>query len=189
MEKVNVYDFDKTILPYDSTEAFFKFCLRRHPRIVRKALRAVPLLPLWALKIKSKTEIKQVFYGFLTALSDVDAELEEFWRENLPNINEWYLQRRRPDDIVISASPDFLLRPVAETMGFRLIASRVGKYTGLAEGANNDGAEKVRRLNAEYPGTEIENFYSDSLHDSPLALLSERAYLVKDDMLLPWPSK
>ena len=29
MEKVNVYDFDKTILPYDSTEAFFLHCLRR----------------------------------------------------------------------------------------------------------------------------------------------------------------
>ena len=40
MELVNVYDFDKTILPYDSTEAFFAFCLRRWPRVLGPALGA-----------------------------------------------------------------------------------------------------------------------------------------------------
>ena len=42
MEIVNVYDFDKTILPYDSTEHFFAYCVRRWPRVVGPALRAVP---------------------------------------------------------------------------------------------------------------------------------------------------
>ena len=42
MEKVNVYDFDKTILPYDSTEAFFRHCLRRYPRVLFPALGALP---------------------------------------------------------------------------------------------------------------------------------------------------
>lgn len=30
MEKVNVYDWDKTIFPVDSTVAFVRWCLRRH---------------------------------------------------------------------------------------------------------------------------------------------------------------
>ena len=38
MEKVNVYDFDKTILPYDSTTAFFRHCLRRYPRAIYLSL-------------------------------------------------------------------------------------------------------------------------------------------------------
>ena len=46
MERINVYDFDKTILPYDSTEAFFLFCLRRHPRALFPAMRALPYLAL-----------------------------------------------------------------------------------------------------------------------------------------------
>ena len=45
MEIVNVYDFDKTILPYDSTEHFFAYCVRRWPRVVGPALRAVPMVP------------------------------------------------------------------------------------------------------------------------------------------------
>ncbi|MBF1089242.1 MAG: haloacid dehalogenase-like hydrolase, partial [Solobacterium sp.] len=34
--------------------------------------------------------------------------------------------------------------------------------------------------------TKIENFYSDSYSDTPLARIAENAYLVKGDNLLPW---
>ena len=34
MEKVNVYDWDKTIFPVDSTVAFVRWCLRRHPGVI-----------------------------------------------------------------------------------------------------------------------------------------------------------
>jgi phosphoserine phosphatase len=97
------------------------------------------------------------------------------------------LEHCQPDDIIISASPEFLLRLPAERLGVRLIASKVGKYTGLYEGVNNDGEEKVRRLIREYPGTEISEFYSDSRNDTPLARLAEKAYLVNGGEILPWP--
>lgn len=189
MPKVNVYDFDKTILPYDSTEAFVRWCARRYPRAMLRSAAAAPLLPLWAVGRSSKTEVKQAVFRFLTRIPDVRAEVEEFWRVNLPNINDWYLWQKKPDDIVISASPEFLLRPAADALGFRLIASRYSPYTGLAEGANNDGAEKVRRLREAYPDAEIAEFYSDSLHDAPLARLADCAWLVKGDALAPWPKK
>lgn len=187
--KVNVYDFDKTILPYDSTAAFFRFCCRRYPRAVLKSCPALPRLPLMAAGIVSRTEIKEKLFRYLTLIPDVDAEVALFWEQNFKNINAWYLAHRRPDDIIISASPEFLLRIPAERLGARLIASRVSKYTGLYEGANNDGEEKVRRLFAEYPDTVIGEFYSDSTHDAPLARLAESAYLVKGQKRLPWPEK
>lgn len=187
MEKINVYDFDKTILPYDSTEAFFRFCLRRHPRAVFPAMRALPHLALMPLRLTSKTRTKEVFYSFLGELPDVDAEVEAFWAENLGHINAWYLAQRRADDLVISASPEFLLRPVAERLGFRLIASRVDRRSGWTLGENCQGEEKVRRLREEYPEVEIAEFYSDSLSDTPLAKLAERAYIVKGKELRPWP--
>jgi phosphatidylglycerophosphatase C len=187
MEKVNVYDFDKTILPYDSTEAFLRWCARRYPRSLLRSAAAAPLLPLWLIGKSSKTEVKEAVFRFLTLIPDVQAEVAAFWAVNLPNINNWYLWQKRPDDIVISASPEFLLRPVAEELGFRLIASRYSPYTGRAEGANNDGAEKVRRLRELYPDVVIDEFYSDSLHDSPLARLARSAWLVKGSALAPWP--
>ena len=45
MEKVNVYDWDKTIFPVDSTVAFVHWCLRRHPGVIWPLLRALALLP------------------------------------------------------------------------------------------------------------------------------------------------
>ena len=38
MEHVNVYDWDKTIFPVDSTAAFIRWCIRRYPlRMARRA--------------------------------------------------------------------------------------------------------------------------------------------------------
>ena len=102
MEKVNVYDFDKTILPYDSTEAFFRHCLRRYPRVLFPALGALPWAAGMPLGLTSKTRAKEVFYRFLALVPDIDAELTRFWELHLGDINAWYLARRREDDIVSS---------------------------------------------------------------------------------------
>ena len=191
MEKVNVYDFDKTILPYDSTEAFFRHCLRRYPRVLAPALGALPLAAGMPLGLVSKTRVKEVFYRFLALIPDIDAELTRFWELHLGDINAWYLARRRPDDIVSSASPEFLLRPVAERFGFRLMASRVDKHSGWTLGENNHGEEKVRRFYAAHPGAVTEAFYSDSLSDTPMARIAQRAYLIidKGQTPVPWPEE
>ncbi|NCB50753.1 MAG: phosphoserine phosphatase [Clostridia bacterium] len=187
--KVNVYDFDKTILPYDSSLAFFRFCAGRYPRAAVLALPGILRAPLIPLGLSSKTKAKEWWYRYLTMIPDVETEVALFWEKNFKNINRWYLERRRPDDIIISASPEFLLKLPAEKLGVRLIASRVDRYTGAYEGSNNDGAEKVRRLFLEYPDAKIGEFFSDSNNDTPLALLAEKAWMVEGDILKPWPKK
>lgn len=187
METVNAYDFDKTILPYDSTEHFFAYCLRRWPRVLGPALHAVPMLPGMKLKLTTKTHVKEVFYRFLELVPDIDAAVEDFWSINFRNINAWYLEKKRPDDIISSASPDFLLRPVTDRLGVRLIASRVDRHSGWTLGENNHGEEKVRRLRREYPNTQIDEFYSDSLSDTPMAELARAAFIVKGSEISPWP--
>ena len=49
--------------------------------------------------------------------------------------------------------------------------------------------EKKRRFLEEYPEEAIENFYSDSLADTPLALCAEKAHLVtnKASTVIDWP--
>ena len=106
MEKVNVYDWDKTIFPVDSTVAFVRWCLRRHPGVIWPLLGALVLLPGYLLGKVSKTAFKERMYGFLRRVPDVDAELEAFWAKNFDRVNPWYLAQQRPDDIIISASPE-----------------------------------------------------------------------------------
>ncbi len=189
MEIVNVYDFDKTILPYDSTEHFFAYCARHWPRVIGPALAAVPMVPGMKLKWTTKTRVKEVFYRFLTQVPDIDWAVEDFWRTHFYDINAWYFEKQRPGDIISSASPDFLLRPVANRLGVRLIASRVDKHSGWTLGENNQHEEKVRRFKREYPNTQINEFYSDSMSDAPMAKLAQRAFLVKGSELLPWPEE
>ena len=144
------------------------------------------LLPGYWLGKISKTAVKERMYGFLRRVPDVDAELEAFWAKNFDRVNPWYLAQQRPDDIIISASPEFLVRIPAQKLGVRLLASRVDKHTGKTDGENCHGAEKVRRLHEAYPEVQIAEFYSDSRSDSPLAELAERAYLVHGQERTPW---
>jgi len=182
---MNVYDFDNTIFRGDSTARFFGFCLRRYPRIARR----LPVVSTAALLLligkTDKTGFKSRLFGFLQDIPDIEAEVAAFWSNNAGRIKPWYLARKRPDDLIISAGPEFLLRPVCP----RLIASRVDPKTGAYSGKNCDGEEKLRRYRAEFGDAAIDEFYSDSLSDAPLARIAARAYLVRGDQVLPWPDR
>ena len=187
---MNVYDFDQTIFYPDSSYCFCMHCLKKYPG------RLAPLLPLLAVKaaaaglgLTTTQKLKEGAFSFLPRIPDIDAEIEEFWRLHWKNVQGWYLEQKKPDDVIISASPDFLVRPAAEKLGARLIATPMNIKNGRIEGANCHDSEKVRRFTAEYPGEQVDEFYSDSLHDRPMAALANRAFIVKKGVLSPWPDK
>ena len=186
---MNVYDFDQTIYAGDSTVDFYLWCLKRYPR----CLLALPIQGIAAmrylLKKCSKTEMKEGFYRFLRYVPVNEALLKAFWKQHEGKMQSWYIRQRRDDDVVISASPEFLLKPVCDGLGIALLASRVDASTGTYTGLNCHGAEKVRRFREIHPDAEIKNFYSDSLSDAPLAACSRQAYLVKGQDVCPWPEK
>ena len=98
-----------------------------------------------------------------------------------------FLDQQKPDDMIISASPEFLLKPICEKLGIQhLIASKVDVRTGKFSGENCRGKEKVRRLAAEYGSAYIDQFYSDSHSDLPLAQLADQAFLVKKGSVTKW---
>jgi phosphoserine phosphatase len=180
---MNVYDFDKTIFRGDSTARFFAFCLKRHPGILRRLPAIIWGAARFALGATDKTEFKGRLFSFLRDIPDVNAEVAAFWAENRGRIQPWYLAQRRPDDLIISAGPEFLLAAVCP----RLIASRVDSRTGAYTGKNCDGAEKLLRFRAAYGDAPVEEFYSDSLSDAPMAGIAARAFLVKGEDRAPWP--
>jgi len=180
---MNVYDFDNTIFRGDSTARFFAFCLMRHPGIARRLPAIAWEAARLALGRADKTGFKERLFGFLRDIPDVEKEVAAFWAENRDRLKPWYLAQRRSDDLIVSAGPEFLLAPVCP----RLIASRVDPKTGAYTGQNNDGAEKLTRFRAEYGDAPIEEFYSDSLRDAPMAGIAARAFWVKGDRREPWP--
>ena len=45
----------------------------------------------------------------------------------------------------------------------------------------------MKRFNEVYPNETIDDFYSDSLSDLPLARMAHKAYLVKNQKVCSWP--
>ncbi|MFA7636707.1 MAG: HAD-IB family phosphatase [Monoglobales bacterium] len=179
---MKAYDFDQTIYNGDSTRDFYFYCLKKYPQIMKY----LPMTLIHAIKfgvgIMSKTKFKEKFYIFLKSVPDIDLAVEDFWKSHEKNIKEWYIAQKSEEDLIISASPEFLLKPICEKLGAKLIASRVDKFTGKTDGENCWGEEKVRRFH-EAGGGKIEEFYSDSLSDTPMAYLAEKAILVKGNKL------
>ena len=183
--KINLYDFDKTIYNGDSTRDFFFYELKRHPLIFFTLFETALFGLLYVLHIVSKTKMKEHFYKFLKHIKNIDEEVISFWRSHDKNIKSFYLEKDHTQDIIISASPEFLLRPACNKLKVMdLIASRVDKYTGKTEGLNCHDVEKVRRLNEKYEDYTVMESYSDSLSDTPILELAKKAYIVKGDELI-----
>ena len=186
---MNVYDFDKTIFYPDSSEQFFFYCLRRFPgRVLPVLPRGVLLALRYCLGKTGFLELKEQFFSFLSRIEDIHGLVDAFWQEHLSGLQSWYLKQKKADDLIISASPEFLLRPVANALGVRLIATMMDEKSGKVMGDNCHDHAKVKAFYAQFPDGRIDEFYSDSLSDTPLAKEAKRAFLVKKGRLSDWPA-
>ena len=126
--KVNLYDFDDTIYDGDSTIDFYLFCLIKKFLIVKFLPLFIIYIFLYKLKLKTKEEMKEKFFAFLVCFSDIDELIDLFLKKNEKKIKDFYVSTNHSKDIIISASPYFLLKPICEKLKVRdLIASDVDK--------------------------------------------------------------
>ena len=184
--KMNVYDFDDTIYDGDSTLEFFKFCLFRKKRIIL----LTPIIVIYFLKYKlgiiCKDAFKERFYSFLIKIENIDEMVELFWKRNHIKIKKWYLEQKQEFDVIVTASPLFLVEPICDLLGVNVIASMVDKNNGKLISKNCFGDEKVIRFLDEYPNVIIKEFYSDSITDLPLAKLALKSYFVNKNEVILW---
>ena len=186
---MNAYDFDGTIYRGDSSVDFFIFCLSRYPWLALFLPYQIAMILAYKLHLCSKEQEKSAFFSFLRLVPDVPSALTAFWKKNQDKIESWYLARKQTNDVVISASPEFLLVPICQQMNIdRLIASKVNSRTGSFESKNCKGEEKVRRFKKLFAHATINSFYSDSESDRPMAQLAEKAFQLEKGNLKEWPN-
>lgn len=184
---MNVYDFDGTIYDGDSTIDFYIYCLKNDIKIIRFLPYQCMGTLMHFISRKDKTKYKEMFYIFLKSLGNPEKLVADFWINHMCKIKEWYLYQQKEDDVIISASPEFLLWPVCEKINVKyLLASEVSINTGKYKGRNCRGKEKVNRFKASFPACEINKFYSDSKSDLPLAMLADESYICKGNNIVKW---
>ncbi len=182
---MNIYDFDGTIYDGDSSVDFFKFCIRKNKRCLLVIPRLGLIFIAYKLKFRTKEQLKSVFFSIVKNFSDLEKLVKNFWDINIFKIKKFYLNNKQSSDIIISASPEFLLQEVANRLGFKLIATKVDINTGKLEGKNCYGKEKVKRL-ADLNIFSCEKFYSDSRTDLPCKKIAKHSFIVLGDEIIDW---
>ena len=174
MQEIDVYDFDKTIVPFDSGSLFCLYCLVHYPWIIFLLPFDVIGLILALCGVISFTTYKKICFAFVPFVP-LDKAVKGFWDRHEKQAHKWFLTKKRKA-VVISASPDFLLEEIKDRIGIDfLICTRHNSKTGAIIGENCRGSEKVRRFHEIFNPEEIKvvDVYSDSLvHDEPIFSLA-----------------
>ena len=173
----DLYDFDKTVFNGESGSEFWHFCLKRHPLIIRfLPKQAVGFFGRYVFHIMSQERSKELFYSYLKAI-DAKKEAELFWQENAVKMNGWFKPIEHDvQTVVCSASPVFQIKPICDRLGVNLlVATKMDPATGLIDGKNCKGEEKVCRLKREATDYEFRDTYTDNLvSDKPILDLATR---------------
>ncbi|MBR4342266.1 MAG: haloacid dehalogenase-like hydrolase [Lachnospiraceae bacterium] len=188
---MNVYDFDGTIFDGDCSIGFAFFCMNHHPTMwITFFPKALTNLILYKIGKRNRATMMRKHFVFLNKdnLPDFDRLIKKYWKKNIKKIPKWYLKQRKKDDLIISASPTCIIGPIAKKLGVNYVATEYDREFGVLVD-NMMFAKGKSRYMIDHGFPVIENFYSDSLTDTPIALCAEKAHLVTNhaQTVEDWP--
>ena len=181
MQKIAFYDFDDTLLPYDSMARLVAYGLKRKPWLIYRLLPLLLYALAYGLHLISFRPLKQQILFPLKYLDE--KELEDFYTQVLipryyPNVVAT-LQKHHQEGyfcVLVSASPESYLKYT--DLPFDLvIGTQMAKHSNQMISPNCKGEEKVVRIQNALRERQIEidydrsYAYSDSDSDLPMLLL------------------
>lgn len=177
---MNGYDFDKTILRGNTMRRFWWHCALRFPYLWLLLPVGLFACLLFGLRIVSKDMFLHMMETFEMFVPDKKKRAKKFWDKNQKHVKQWYLEVKQDSDIIVSASPDYLIEEICSRLGVRCIASKT-KKNGITSGRHCYGEQKVVRFREIYPEQTLRSYYSDSMSDVPMFEFAQNGYLVKGD--------
>ncbi len=183
--KLDLYDFDGTIYDGDSGVDIVLFAIKKNPKVIFHLMSSLGIIILYLLKLRTKEEMKNRLFGFLKYFPDTSEFVKEFWECYEHKLKDFWLEKKtHKNDIIISASGYFWLKPIADKYKVRdLFATEIDPSTGVVVGNNCHGKEKVRIFRDKYPKAEVMKMYTDSKNDLPLIEIAKEGILVKKNKL------
>ena len=174
------YDFDKTIYHGNCFVDFYFYCLLRRLYIALLLPYQLIVGILYVVRVFDRKLCKQYFHQYLFFVLGKEKLIMKFWQTHIKKIKPWYLQQKREDDVIVSATPKFFLRPACDLLGLKhLIATNMVMQTGKIQGLNCYKHDKVKMFQDEFgKDTRLEAFYSDSKSDIPMMQFAGKGYFV-----------
>lgn len=180
---MKVFDFDNTIYRGESSIDFSFYMIRHN----RKILLYVPMIMFSLVKYKmclvKKDELEAIintfFEGVLDGTEDAPEMIRRFWEGHAHKLNKRILRLIEPGDVIISASPCFLIEGIREKLGTENIVGTEVDLAGKKITWLNFGDNKVKRFRALFGNRTIDVFYTDSFNDRALMEISRKIFIVR----------
>ncbi len=183
---MNVYDFDNTIYDGESIVDFYLFLIKHNPSLISLFPKMVYMLIRYkACKIteqellfEAEKYIKKIFDN-----NEIESLIPKFWDRNEKKIKKFYLDSKRDDDIILSASADFLISEICNRLGVKnVVASKIdaesGKVVRLCYRRN-----KIEIFKALFPDAIVDKFYTDSMNDASMFEIAKQVFIVKGNKI------
>lgn len=185
---MNAYDFDETVYAGECSVEFFLYCFKADPSLI-KFLPSV--IKAFFLYKREKITLEQMLndYGkviedyFSTHSLNLEEAVVKFWDKHIGRIKPFYLKQKKDDDIIITASPDFLMQEVCRRLGVKnLICTKFDVGTGKIEKPCFREA-KIDCFRERFPDVRIDEFYTDSMNDRFLMPFADKVFIVKGNKI------
>lgn len=174
---MNVYDFDGTICYKDCTFAFWRYCVKKNPLIL--LLLPIQFLGMCAslLKLTNKFDLWWIYLRFINVNDNL---IKDFADKHEKHMCDWYLRQKQPTDVIVSASPEFLIKEFCARLGVAYVASQVDIETGRYYKPSCRGKEKVKQFREQYPNAQVFASYGNAESDQYIMDEGQHAYLIKN---------
>lgn len=180
---MKAFDFDNTIYRGESSLDFSLYMIRTH----KKILLYLPVIMANAIryklclvdKEKLGAEINKYMKLIIRDKREIRRLVKTFWQTHADRLDTDMLRRIGPDDLIITAGPDFLLDGIRDRLGTQNIISSEVDLDRIEILHFNFKDNKVSRLRELYGNTRIDAFYTDSYNDRALMEISDKVFLVK----------
>lgn len=186
-----LFDFDGTITTRDTLFEFIRYC-KGSGRFFSGFAFLSPVLVLFKAGVISNSRAKQIVLSHFfkgVGIEKFNNDCMKFANERVPSlIRPKALEEIRQHKanghkvIIVSASPENWVRPWAESLQVECIATRMevsdGKITGMFEGMNCHGEEKVLRIQKYLDPREYTLIYTygDTKGDRPMLALGTHSH-------------
>lgn len=198
MKKLAIFDVDYTLTKKETLFEFYKFMVKKNPKIIMKLPKIITAGVLFVFKILDAGSAKEMFISFIDGIKEDEMKqyVKEFYNTKLSKIlyvdainTMKKLKSEGYDIYLISASAEFYLnelyniKEVDKIIGTRFTCEE-GAFKRKIIGENCKGEEKVKRLKEVLKEEKIDvdfkesYMFSDSLSDMPLFKLVGHPYLV-----------
>ncbi|MCM1364626.1 MAG: haloacid dehalogenase-like hydrolase [Faecalibacterium sp.] len=185
---MNAYDFDETIYDGESSLEFIFSYLKTDPKIITFLPTVIKIMYLYKKEKITFDDFTNKYAHTLKkyfAENDVDVSglVTKFWDKHEKKIKPFYKDIQRDDDVIITASPEFMMREICNRIGVKhLLATDLDLKEGVVRKACfREG--KIACFKEAFPEGEIDDFYTDSMNDQFLFPLAKRVFLVKGDKI------